>query len=130
MEIISVLKGIFVVSCCGIVFFGVWALHQFKTRQQSALAIGFADCGIFAIITAFLILVFGVRSPIPPGGRKEMLVSIFQIISIVALGIILGSMIAVGCSSSEKVRRISKRVFLVSAGVWILTFMAEMVTIY
>lgn len=130
MDFIGTLKVVFAMSCCGTIFLGLWALYQFKTQRRSALAIGFMDCSIFAILTALLLFLFGVRQPVSPDGLNEVLNNIFHIISLVALALIVGSMTAVGCSSNPKVSRISCRISIASAGIWILVFMAEMLTIY
>ena len=130
MDLIGILKVVFAMSCCGTIFWGLWALYQFKTQRRSALAIGFMDCSIFAILTALLLFLFGVRQPVPSDGLAEVLVGAFHVISFVALVLIIGSMAAVGCSSNPKVSRISRGISLVSAGIWILAFMAEMLTIY
>lgn len=130
MDWIGILKVVFAVSCCGTIFFGLWALYQFKTQRRSALAIGFMDCAIFAILTALLLFLFGVRQPVSSDGLNEVLNNIFHIISFVVLVLIIGSMAAVGCSSNQKVSRISRGISLASASIWILAFMAEMLTIY
>lgn len=129
MGSIGALKVVLAVSCCGTIFFGLWALHQFRTQRQSALAIGCVDCAIFAILATLLISLFGVRQ-IPSKGLGVVFINVFHIMSLVTLILIVGSMVAVGCSSNPKVRKISKRIFLISACIWILTFMAEMLTIY
>lgn len=130
MDWIGILKVVFAVSCCGTIFFGLWALCQFKTQRRSALAIGFMDCAIFAILTALLLFLFGVRRPVPSEVVKAVFTSVFRIISLVTLVLIIGSMAAVGCSSNPKVSRISCRISIASAGIWILVFMAEMLMIY
>lgn len=130
MDWIGILKVVFAVSCCGTIFFGLWALCQFKTQRRSALAIGFMDCAIFAILTALLLFLFGVCRPVPSEVVKAVFTSVFRIISLVTLVLIIGSMAAVGCSSNPKVSRISCRISIASAGIWILVFMAEMLTIY
>ena len=130
MDWIGILKVVFAMSCCGTIFWGLWALYQFKTQRRSALAIGFMDCSIFVILTALLLFLFGVRQPVSSDGLNEVLNNIFHIISLVALALIVGSMTAVGCSSNPKVSRISCRISIASAGIWILVFMAEMLTIY
>lgn len=130
MDLIETLKVVFAVSCCGTIFLGVWALHQFKTQRWSALAIGCMDCAIFAILAALLIVLFGVRRLVPSEGVKAVFTSVFRIISLVTLVLIIGSMAAVGCSSSPKVRGISAGISFASAGIWILAFLTEMLTIY